>query len=88
MSLPYIANVLNVHRTTVWREVRRNCNRRNNAYRTDLAERKARERMAARKRKCEFTDSIWVSASTSGGAVVGSASGARLVAAGRLFIEF
>lgn len=57
-SYSYIAGALNVHRTTIWREVRRNCDRRNKVYRPDLAERKARERMGARRRRRVFTDGI------------------------------
>lgn len=50
-----IADALNLHKSSIGREVNRNCDTRSNKYTSDLAERKRLQRQKTRKRYTKYT---------------------------------
>lgn len=53
-----IAKLLGLSESTICREKKRNADRRNGAYRADLAQRKADDRQQNKKRHCRFTAEV------------------------------
>ena len=54
-SIPQIAKIIKVDKTTVYRELKRNCDKRNGKYSCDLAERKYRQRQQNKPKYKRFT---------------------------------
>lgn len=57
-SQKVIAETIGVHKSTISRELRRNCDQRNGQYRHELAQRKCEQRRKARDRPVRFTAEI------------------------------
>ena len=53
-----IASCLGKHKTVIYREIQRNCDKRSGAYLCDLAQRKYASRIKEKKKKIIFTDQI------------------------------
>ena len=58
LSKTEIAKLLGVHRSTISRELKRNCDKRSGKYNPELAQRKATERLKQRKRRCSLTEEV------------------------------
>jgi IS30 family transposase len=54
----YIGNVLGFHKTTIGRELKRNCDKRSGIYKSPLAERKCRERHRLKSKKIYLTPEV------------------------------
>ena len=59
-TINQIPLLLGVHRSTVWREVHRNKDKRNGSYRSELAQKKYKNRMQSRNHYVKFTDDLKV----------------------------
>lgn len=57
-SPAYIAKELDRHKSTITREIKRNCDQRSKEYRYDLANRKAVDRKMSKRKRCGFTPEI------------------------------
>ena len=53
-----IASSLGKHKTVIYREIQKNCDKRSGAYLGDLAQRKYASRIKEKKKKIIFTDQI------------------------------
>ena len=53
-----IASCLGKHKTVIYREIQRNCDKRSGVYTSDLAQRKYASRIKEKKKKIIFTDQI------------------------------
>ncbi len=60
MSINEIALLVGVHRSTVWREIHRNEDKRNGIYKPELAQKKYKNRMQSRNHYVKFTDDLKV----------------------------
>lgn len=58
MSAKMIAKTIGVHRSTVYREIKRNSDKRNGAYKPKLAQVKYQKRMASRAHFIKFSDDM------------------------------
>lgn len=58
MSIKEIANLIGVHRSTVWREIQRNCDKRNGEYKPELAQKKYEYRLQSRGHHIKFDDDL------------------------------
>lgn len=59
-NINQIALFLEVHRSTVWREVHRNEDKRNGSYKPELAPKKYKNRIQSRNHYVNFTDDLKV----------------------------
>jgi transposase, IS30 family len=57
-SKPEIASVLGKHKSVIYREIKRNCDKRNGFYKSDLAQVKYDTRLKEKPKKITFTDQI------------------------------
>ena len=58
LSQTQIANLIGVNKSTISREIRRNCDMRSGKYNPQLAQRKAENRIKQRKRRCSLTEDV------------------------------
>lgn len=58
MNCTQIANAIGVNKSTISRELRRNCDKRDGVYKPDLAQRKYEQRKKTKRRRCSLTDDI------------------------------
>ena len=58
LSQTQIANLIGVNKSTISREIRRNCDMRSGKYNPQLAQRKAENRLKQRKRRCSITEDV------------------------------
>lgn len=59
-SISETARLVGVHRSTVWREIHRNQDKRNGAYKPELAQKKYKDRIRSRNHYVRFTDALKV----------------------------
>lgn len=59
-KINYIANIIGVHRSTVYREIQRNSDLRNNEYRSCLAQKKYENRLKNKVRYTKITPELWI----------------------------
>ena len=57
-SIKEIAHLVGVHRSTIWREIHRNEDKRNGSYKPELAQKKYKTRMQSRNHYVKFTDDL------------------------------
>lgn len=58
MSVDFIAQAINVHRSTVYREIKRNGNHRNKEYNPENAHKKYRNRMKMKRKKVRLSEDM------------------------------